>query len=135
MGRDFVPGQIGGHQTSWKSTRSGFRDLGPCHNDYDSLAALGYARPILARCFFGCEHPFDACTNGVALSLPCSDFGGEAVGVVDPSVRALTAQDSDLDFDHVEQAGAWGVVELQSPQDAASIGGLEGLVEGAGRVD
>ena len=53
-----------------------------------------------------------------------------------PRHSALAAQDTDLDFDHVEPAGVLGgVVELQAPQDAASFGGREGLVEGAGRMD
>jgi hypothetical protein len=85
---------------------------------------------------FFCEHPFDACSCGVALSLPCADFGDEAVGVVDPAIQALAAQDPNLDFDHVQPAGVLGgVVKLQAPQDAASFGGREGLVDVAGRVD
>ena len=72
---------------------------------------------------------------GVALSFPGGDFGDEALGVVDPAVQALAAQHADLDFDHVEPAGVLGgVVELEAAQDAASFGGREGLVEGAGRV-
>ena len=75
----------------------------------------------------GCEHPFDARAGSVALLLPCGDFGGEPIRVVDSTVQALAAQDADLDLDHVEPAGVLGsVVELQAAQDAPGFGGREG---------
>ena len=83
----------------------------------------------------GCEHPFDASAGGVALSYPCGDFLSEVIRVIDPAVETLAAQDTDLDFDHVEPTGVLrGVVEFQAAQNAPGIGGREGLVEGAGRM-
>jgi hypothetical protein len=62
--------------------------------------------------------------------LPCADLGDEAVGVVDPSVRALAARDTDLDFDHVKSAGVLGGAVDRKIRRAS-----EDLVEGAGRAD
>ena len=59
--------------------------------------------------FGGCEHPFDAGGSGVSLSFPRGDFADEAFRVVDSAVQALTAQDADLDLDHVEQLACLGV--------------------------
>jgi hypothetical protein len=85
--------------------------------------------------FVGCEHPFDAGTGGIALSLPCGDFAAEPFWVIDSAIQALAAQDADLDLDHVEPTGMLGsVVELQTAQDSPGLGRREGLVEGAGRV-
>ena len=48
-------------------------------------------------------------------------------------IQALTAQDADLDFDHVEPACVLGgVVELEPSQDLASFGRRERLIQGAG---
>ena len=61
-----------------------------------------------------------------------ANFADEAFRVVDSAVQALTAQDADLDLDHVEPAGMLGgVVELKAAQNAPGLGGRKGLIEGA----
>jgi hypothetical protein len=83
----------------------------------------------LAARLVGCEHPFDACASGVALPFPSGDFADEPVWVVNAAVQARTAQDADLDLDHVEPAAVLGgVVGLQAAQDAPGFGGREGLI-------
>ena len=55
--------------------------------------------------------------------------------IVYSTVQALTAEQADLDLDHVEPTGMlWGVVELEATQNSPGFGGRECLVEGAGRV-
>ena len=66
--------------------------------------------------FFCGEHPVYSRSAGVALALPGCDFGDEAFAAVDSPVEALAAQDSNLDFDHVEPACMLGrVMELETP--------------------
>ena len=85
--------------------------------------------------FIGCEHPFDASGGGIALSFPGSNFGFDLCLRGDPPLQALAAQDSDLDFNHVEPAGVLGdIVELQPAQNPARFVCREGPVERAGRV-
>jgi hypothetical protein len=95
------------------------------------LAGLGATH--FGAGFVGCEHPIDAGAGGVALTFPGSDLGFELLLRVDASVEALAAQHSDFDLDHVEPTCVlWGVVELQSSQNAPGFGGRECLVGGAG---
>jgi hypothetical protein len=75
-----------------------------------TLCRVGICTTHVGAGFFRCERPFGASASGFALSLPCADLGDGAVGVVDPSVRALASQDTDLDFDHVKSAGVLGGV-------------------------
>ena len=51
------------------------------------------------------------------------------------AIQALTAQDADLDFDHVEPACVLGsVVEFEPSQDPPGFGGRERLIQGSGVV-
>jgi hypothetical protein len=45
---------------------------------------------------FGCEHPFDAGGDGVALLLPDGSLGGQLLDTFDAAVKALGRQHADL---------------------------------------
>jgi len=65
--------------------------------------------------------------------FPGGDLGFELLLCFDTSVKALAVQHSDFDLDHIEPTCVLGgVMELQPSQNAASFGGRECLVEGAG---
>jgi hypothetical protein len=66
------------------------------------------------------------------LRCRCADLGGEAVGLVDPSVRALPRGTPISISTMSSQLACLG---CSGPQDPASFGGLGGLVEGVGRAD
>ena len=69
------------------------------------------------------------CRSQAAIS------GTRRLRVVDSAIQALSAQDADLDLDHVEPACVLGrVVEFEPAQHAPGFGGRERLIEGAGRV-
>jgi hypothetical protein len=53
---------------------------------------------------FGCEHPFDAGSGPVALSLPSGDLGGQLPNAFDTAIETLGGQHADLDLDHVPPA-------------------------------
>ena len=83
----------------------------------------------------GCEHPFDAGGDGVALLLTDGSLDGQLLETFDAAVKALGNQHADLDFHHVQPAGMFGdVVELQSAQQASCFLSRECLVERAGGV-
>ena len=85
--------------------------------------------------FLGSEHPVDVGLGGVSLVFPGGDLGDDFLLVVDASVQALTAQDADLDLDHVQPAGALGgMMEVQALEHAAGFRCGEGVVQGAGRM-
>src|SRR4029077_19327426 len=91
--------------------------------------------PHFGACLFGCEHPVDASSGCISLSLPSGDFGLELFRIIDATIEALAAQHADLDFHHVEPAGVFGgVVELEAAQDASGFGGRESVIEGASSV-
>src|SRR5215471_7343278 len=78
----------------------------------------------------GREHPVDAGADSIALTLPSTDLGDEAVRVWEAPIQALAAQHADLDLDHIEPAGVFGgVVEFGFLKDAVSFGRREGFVE------
>ena len=99
------------------------------------LSGRGIGAAYFGAGLIGCEHPFDASGGGIALSFPGSNFGFDLCLCGDPPVQALAAQDSDLDFNHVEPAGVLGdIVELQSAQNPARFVWREGPLEHAGRL-
>jgi len=65
-----------------------------------------------------------------STALPGLDLLFEEVAIIDAAVTILSAHDADLDLSHVEPACMAGcVVELQTSQDPARLGGWEGLVD------
>lgn len=70
---------------------------------------------ILAR-----EFPLDAAPFGVTTTLPGGDFECDSGFVLEAPSEALTFQDTDFDFGHVEPAGMfWGMVKFNAPQQRA----------------
>ena len=77
----------------------------------------------------------DAMAPFGAASQPGPDLGLKAVATCDAAVKTLAAQDADLDVDLIEPIGVPArVVELQTWQNPARLGGWEGPTEGGGRV-
>jgi hypothetical protein len=94
----------------------------------DMILPSWLLRAVL-RTSIGCDGPFGA------ASQPGPDLGFKAVATGDAAVKTLAAQEADLDLDHIEPIGVLGrVVELQTSQNPALLGGWEGLIDGGGRV-
>src|ERR1700687_64789 len=73
---------------------------------------------LLAR-LLGIEHPFDPSSGVVALLHPGGDFRGQFLAVADTSVQTLTAENADLELDHIQPARVFGrVMDLQPLQYA-----------------
>ena len=67
--------------------------------------------------------------------LPCRDFSSQRLGIRNPPVQALTAEDRELDLDHVEPGGVLGrVVERQLLREPPGLWCREGGVERSGGV-
>jgi hypothetical protein len=49
----------------------------------------------LARGLFGCEHPFDAGADRIALLLPGGGLGGQLLDTLDATTEALGNQHAD----------------------------------------
>jgi len=78
------------------------------------------------------EHPLDACGAAVSAFFPGCDFCDQFLTACDAPIKALTAQDPDLDLNHVEPACMfWGVVKLQAAQHASGFSRGKGVVEGS----
>jgi len=58
----------------------------------------------------GCEHPFNASAARISLLFPSGNFAAKPFCVVNSAIRAVAAQDADLDLDHGEPACVLGGV-------------------------
>src|ERR1700709_66988 len=88
--------------------------IGPCH-----LA------PRLMRC----ELPFDPRAGRVALPLPRIDFGNEDGAFADTAIQTLTAQDTYLDFHHVQPTRVFRrVMKLKALENAVCFRRRESFI-------
>ena len=81
------------------------------------------------------EHPFDTRLGFVALFFPGGDLCDQLLAVTDLPIEALTTQDANLDFHHVEPACVLGrVMEFQAAQHTVSLGRRKSFIESTGSV-
>ena len=74
-------------------------------------------------------------SHQAGLPYATAELSFDDLMAVTPVVEALAAQDTDLDFDHVEPAGVpRGVVELQPFEHPAGFVRREGIVDRARRM-
>ena len=84
----------------------------------------------------GSEAPIDGGLAGVASDLIRVDSAGQGHGDAVASAEAVSGQDAEFDFRHVEPTGVFGsVMKLQAFRDASGLGGGKGLVERGHAVD
>src|SRR2546427_3878521 len=67
--------------------------------------------------------------------FPCADLAAQPIGVVQAAIEALTIQNADVDFCHVEPTGVLGgVMELQAVQQPSRFIRRKRLVQGSPRM-
>ena len=72
----------------------------------------------LLICILPSEFPLDGSLERVARVLPCIDLDAQKLPAVDTPVKALAAEDADLDLRHVQPTGVLGrVVEFDAAQE------------------
>jgi len=76
------------------------------------------------------ETPVDSRSRSVAAVLPSCDLLRQALFVRDASVQALSMQDTEFDFSHIEPtAMLGGVMDFQFGGNAAGLGRRKGFIE------
>ena len=82
------------------------------------------------------EFPLDGSPLGVSSLLPCIDLGLQGFCGVNSPIQALTGEDADFDFGHVQPARVLGrVVELHSAQQPGGPALSQHVVEAFLEVD
>ena len=75
------------------------------------------------------ESPVRLCPRGVTLCFPCRHLSSQVRDIFDTSGQALTAQDTQLDFCHVQPTPMLGrVVELEAIRNPLGLVRIEGLI-------
>ena len=96
---------------------------------------LGIERLELDPGVFGCELPIGLGVVLVSMALPSGDFFFQSWLVGNASAQALSRQNGEFGFGHVEPTSMFGrVMPFKPVGEAARFGGGEGRVERGGRV-
>src|SRR4249920_3379575 len=92
--------------------------------------------PHLSISILAGKGPVDAKTLGVAAPLPSGHLAGERGLVGHPLVQALSGEDADLDFSHVQPTGVFGcVVKLHTAKQLARSLGTEHILKALAQMD
>ena len=77
----------------------------------------------------GRELPFASCADVVSCCFPRLDLGGQSCLIRDAAGEALSAENAEFTFGHIEPGSMFGgVVPFESFRDTAGLSGWECLV-------
>lgn len=80
----------------------------------------------------GCKTQFDGGFVGVAFGFPGQGFAFQSYLIGDVTRQALTAENTEFDFRHIEPTAVFGDrMRLQSVQDTFGLGWGKHFIQGA----